>query len=330
MPFDGEQMELGVWLDVGTRLRPLAEQLQRHRQVVRESESAGHASVWVGESFSNGSVAPFQWLAALASDTSLRLGTGVVLLPAWHPLRLAYEVAFLDRLSGGRLEIGVGIGRPDLQERFGVQPENVATIADETLQGLRRLWSGAREYRGEHVHVSGPLELLPQQPHGPRIWVGGSLKRSVQRAARFGDGWYASTTYSFGHIQQQAQRYRQALAEAGREAGAASIAVNRLVLLDRTDAGAERKAESMLGPTLLRYARHGSLGPAWRETSASPAEVFHALRQEFTIVGSPATAAAELARYRAIGVTHLHARLIADEMDTQAALESVHLLKQCL
>jgi alkanesulfonate monooxygenase SsuD/methylene tetrahydromethanopterin reductase-like flavin-dependent oxidoreductase (luciferase family) len=325
-----ERIELGAWLDIGTKLRSLSEQLKRHRQAIREAELAGYGSAWIGESFSSGSVAPFQWLAALATETSMRLGTGVILLPAWHPLRLAYEVAFLDQLSDGRLEIGVGVGRPQLQERFGVSHTSVARVADETLEGLRRIWSGEAEYRGAHVQILGPLDPLPRQPQGPRIWVGGSLKRSVQRAARFGDGWYASTTYSFEQIEQQAQRYREALAEEGRDAQAALIAVNRLVLVAKTDAAAEEKAESMLGPTLLRYARHGSLGPAWRETTATPAEIFRALKEEFTIVGSPATAAEQLARYREIGVNHLHARLLTDETDTDVALESLHLLKEAL
>jgi alkanesulfonate monooxygenase SsuD/methylene tetrahydromethanopterin reductase-like flavin-dependent oxidoreductase (luciferase family) len=328
LPESGD-LRLGVWVDVGSRLRPLAQQLARHRVVVRESESAGYDSLWVGESFSSGSVAPFQWLAALAPDTSMRIGTGIVLLPAWHPLRLAHETAFLDQLSDGRLEIGVGVGRAQLQGRFGVPIESVAQIADETLEGLRQLWSGAKEYLGVHVQMHGPLDPLPRQPGGPRIWVGGSLKRSVERAARYGDGWYASTTYSFEQIRQQVHRYADALAGSA-AAQRPLIAVNRLVLISDSDVRAERKAEAMLGPTLLRYAKHGSLGAEWRETQATPAEVFQALRSEFTIVGSPATAAAELARYSGLGVNHLHARLITDETDVETATESLHLLQDAL
>lgn len=76
-------------------------------------------------------------LAAIVPATRLRQGTGVALLSAWQPLRLACAVALLDQISAGRLVLRVGIGTPAFRRRFGVSGERMADLADELLQALQ-------------------------------------------------------------------------------------------------------------------------------------------------------------------------------------------------
>lgn len=315
-------LHLGLWLDAGSRARPLPDQLRRHIDLVHAAEARGFRSMWVGESHSFGMPAPFQWLAALASHTSLRLGIGVLLLPAWHPLRLAAEASVLDGLSGGRFELGVGVGRRPLQVRFGVETTTVATFADEVLEMLKVLWAGGDRFVGSVVQAEGPIDPLPVQRGGPPIWVGGAIRRSVLRAATFGDGWYASTTYSRTHLALQAERYREELTIRGAE-GPILIAANRLALVADTDAEAETLGARYFGPVLRRYATNGSFGEELRNDQASPEELFHRLRDEFCLIGSAERVAREIRAYMDLGVTHIHARVIPDEVPTEIAVRTV-------
>src|SRR5215207_9458439 len=116
-------MQFGLALDFMTAERTLAEQLDRYVQLIQVAERHGFDSVTAGEGYitrpaSGHLPAPLLALAALAPRTTLRLGTGVTLLPGWQPLHLAYESAVLDQLTGGRLILGVGLGTPPLYRRF--------------------------------------------------------------------------------------------------------------------------------------------------------------------------------------------------------------------
>lgn len=136
---------------------------------------------------------PWVTLAAIAcSTTRLRLGPMVTPLPRRRPVKLAREVATLDRLSGGRLVLGVGIGGDGSGElsATGEQLDDRVrgAMLDEGLQVLRAAWTGERvEHRGEHYVVDG-LSVLPTpvQPSGPPVWVAARYgnPRPLQRAAR--------------------------------------------------------------------------------------------------------------------------------------------------
>ncbi|MBO0683582.1 MAG: TIGR03619 family F420-dependent LLM class oxidoreductase [Candidatus Dormibacteraeota bacterium] len=139
---------------------------------------------------------PWVTLAAAAVATSrIRLGTWVTPLPRHRPQVLALTLASLDRLSGGRVTFGVGLG--GVPAEFGAfgEPEGLRTRAamvDEGLELLSELWSGARvDHHGDHFTAAGvTLRPLPiQRPRIP-IWIGGESDAAVSRAARW-DGWAA-------------------------------------------------------------------------------------------------------------------------------------------
>ena len=140
---------------------------------------------------------PLLVLSALARSTKLRLGTGATLLTLWDPLRLAYDSAILDQISGGRFILGVGVGNPGLMRRFGIPRNQAGSRMDEALVLLKNLWAGEEEFQGKHFKVKGKVYPEPTQPGGPPIWVGGAIRRSVQRAAEHpgkhpqipGDSW---------------------------------------------------------------------------------------------------------------------------------------------
>ncbi len=139
-------------------------------------------------------VDPWQVLAAVAVNTTrIRIGTLITPVPRRRPWQLAKETTTLDRLSGGRLILGVGIGSPSRGD-FGIFGEPAdervrAGLLDEGLDVLAGLWSGEWfSYSGKHYTI-GPVRFSPVPVQRPRIpvWVGGILpaQRPIARAARW-------------------------------------------------------------------------------------------------------------------------------------------------
>jgi alkanesulfonate monooxygenase SsuD/methylene tetrahydromethanopterin reductase-like flavin-dependent oxidoreductase (luciferase family) len=137
---------------------------------------------------------PWQLLAAVAvNTTTINIGTMITPVPRRRPWQLAKETTTLDRLSGGRLILGVGIGSPSHGD-FGVFGEPAdervrAELLDEGLDVLTGLWSGDWfSYRGRHYNI-GPVRFSPLPVQRPRIpiWAGGILPsaRPIARAARW-------------------------------------------------------------------------------------------------------------------------------------------------
>ena len=132
-------------------------------------------------------------LGHLAAHTSsIRLGTWVYVLPLRHPFAAARSFATLDVLSGGRAEVGVGVGW--LAGEFvaaGIDFASRGRRTDEALEVCRRLWSEPTvEHHGEFFSFRPmAFEPKPVQRPWPRLHVGGESPAALRRAARFGDGW---------------------------------------------------------------------------------------------------------------------------------------------
>ena len=139
--------------------------------------------------------------AAALATSRIRLGTQVTPVPRRRPRQLAREIATLDRLSGGRMILGVGLGDPIDNEygRFGepTDPKVLAGLLDEGLEAITLLWSGEPvTFHGQHVTIDDVImQPTPvQQPRVP-IWIGGHWPRKApgRRAARW-DGAVLTTT----------------------------------------------------------------------------------------------------------------------------------------
>ena len=136
---------------------------------------------------------PLIWLAfAAAATTRIRLATGILILPQRNPLILAKEVATLDRLSGGRVTLGVGVGW--LEEEFkalGVPFAGRGERTDEYVAVMRALWTQElASFSGATVEFHDVyLRPAPVQQPIP-IVIGGHSERAAQRAGRIGDGFF--------------------------------------------------------------------------------------------------------------------------------------------
>lgn len=164
--------------------------------LVDDLERLRFDSLWLSERATGSSPDPLVGLAfAAGRTTKLKLGTSVSVLPGRNPVRVAKEWASLDRLSGGRALPAFGLGVADAaeQQAFGVKREDRATIFDEALPLIRRLWTeDAVDHAGAHFTYIG-LTVGPkpiQQP--PDVWMGGAAPSELRRVGRLGDGWLPS------------------------------------------------------------------------------------------------------------------------------------------
>jgi probable F420-dependent oxidoreductase len=137
---------------------------------------------------------PLASLGYLAGVTRhVRLGTHVLVLPYRHPLLTAKMITTLDNLSGGRIDLGIGVGwmREEF-EALGSPPyERRGAVTDEQVRLMKAVWThDVTGFEGEFYRFD-PLGAHPrpvQQPHPP-IWVGGHTRAALRRTARLGDVW---------------------------------------------------------------------------------------------------------------------------------------------
>jgi probable F420-dependent oxidoreductase len=163
---------------------------------------------------------PFVALSAVAARTErLRIGTGICLVVERDPITLAKEVASLDRLSGGRFELGIGAGwNREEMRHHGTDPRVRMAVMRERVLAMREIWTRDEpEFHGEHVDFD-PLWSWPkpvQQPHPP-VLVGGDGPTVFDRVLEYGDAWFPNTRDIEGLPRRIAELRRRGV-EAGRE-----------------------------------------------------------------------------------------------------------------
>ena len=188
-------------------------------ETARGAEAAGFDSVWGGEHVirptkiaspypytEDGAMPgeddtpipdPLIWLAYVAAAApAVRLGTCILIVPQRNPLVLAKELATLDHLTGGRLELGLGVGW--LEEEFqalGVPWARRGARTDEYVAAMRALWAGPHaEFHGEFVDFE-PATCSPRPLRGDiPILVGGDTPAAVRRAAKYAQGYFPGTS----------------------------------------------------------------------------------------------------------------------------------------
>jgi probable F420-dependent oxidoreductase len=146
----------------------------------------------IPESYSH-FVDPFVALArASGTTTSIKLGTGIVLVPERNPLLLAKEISTLDLFSGGRFLFGIGAGwLREETEIMGGDFDHRWTQTRESILAMKELWTKpAAEFHGKYYNFP-PVRSFPkpaQKPHPP-VLLGGGAKNVLQRVVAWGDGW---------------------------------------------------------------------------------------------------------------------------------------------
>jgi len=163
-------------------------------------------------------VDPFIALArASAVTTTLKLGTGICLVPERHPILLAKEIASLDYFSGGRFLFGIGTGwLREETELFGGRFQDRVRYTRESILAMKELWTKEEsEFHGKFVDFP-PVKSFPkpaQKPHPP-VYLGGMARNVLQRVVAWGDGWMPTRV-----TPDQIRKGRRELDRLAREAG---------------------------------------------------------------------------------------------------------------
>ena len=194
----------------------------------RRAEELGFDRVTMGEHIMDGNpprptlLAIPAMAAAAGATRTLRVMTGILIAPLYHPIILAKLVATLDLVSAGRLDFGIGIsGQRDTEIEFEVMDIPVRTRGrrtDELMQVLKRLWTEEKVAHQGRFYSLEDVTLLPrpvQQPYPP-IWVAGRSEAAMRRAALQGDGWYPYL-FTLRRLRSSNETVRNFAAEAGRD-----------------------------------------------------------------------------------------------------------------
>jgi probable F420-dependent oxidoreductase len=157
---------------------------------------------------------------AAALTSRVRLGVAVVNLPFVSPTVLAKQAATLDVLSGGRLDLGLGLGWSDVEfVATGGGAERRAARGEEYLAVLRTLWADEVSAHDGRFYTVPPSRMLPKpvQRPGPPVLLGGSAETALRRAGRLADGWISASMADLAHIVNAVRLVRAGAEEAGRD-----------------------------------------------------------------------------------------------------------------
>ena len=258
-------MEIGIFVDeTGSSVDPAV--------LAKRAEELGFESFWVSEHViiplettspypgsadgimpetCNRIVDPFVTLARVSAvTTTIKLGTGVCLVPEHNPLLLAKEVATLDHFSGGRFIFGIGAGWLKAEtEIMGGDFAHRWTQTRDAVLAMKELWTKEEaEYRGTYYDFP-PVKSFPkpaQKPHPP-VFLGGTARTVFKRVVEWGDGWMPSST-SVGEIKKGRERLNELATHAGRDPRSIQVMAfggpgqfkEREAIKDLEQAGADR------------------------------------------------------------------------------------------
>jgi probable F420-dependent oxidoreductase len=234
--------------------------------------------------------------AVAARTEKIRIGTGILLLPLYHPVHVAEDAATLDIISKGRLILGVGIGyQAGDFGAFGIAPNQRVSRMEEGIDIIRACWTqDTFSYSGKRFRLAN-VAVYPkpvQRPHPP-IWVGAMADDSIRRAAQYGDAWLTGMTQPMQNILRHTQTYNAYAGEFHRPA--------RIILMrDAWVAETRQQAEDEYGPEVLTAYKY-----YWKSDSLSFQD--HRSEAEFTIekmapdrivLGSPEEVVDQLQRWQ--------------------------------
>jgi probable F420-dependent oxidoreductase len=296
-------------------------------QECAHAEALGFDSVWLGEHHNHPLLypTPLIGLAAIASRTQrLRLGTGVLLLPLYHPLALAEEGAMVDVISGGRLILGLGAGyAPEEFSAFGISIKERGSRLEEGASLLRRLWTEEHvSHQGRHYRVMGvTLGPRPVQQPRPPIWFAGWVEPAIRRAARLGDAWLGGPSARLDELAACVRLFREARRESQPSAQHPDIALMRYVFV----ADSLEHAYATVGDATLRIFESTYFRWPHPVVKRPPGPLtIQRLAEDRFILGTPAQCLEQIERFRQrLGLTHLICRLSFPGVPREASSASM-------
>ncbi len=307
-----------------------AARIEQQIEQVCHAEELGFSDVWLtehyftGESVYNDAVV---FAAALAMRTSrIRIGFAVVQMPFHHPIRLATQLALLDNLSKGRIDVGVGKGTVYNEYEFvghGLRSDDSRERMDEAVEILQRAWTEAPlKFDGKYHQVEIPeLRPRPVQQPGPPLWRSVISPGSFEECGRLGIP-ILTARLGVEKIKERWATYETGLRSADHDPATherlmSQIALWRNVYVADSDAQAEDELSQLLLDTRahMMHVREAynpgdfvidpnMLNP-WTDPAVSDAEALPYTLETGCLYGSPERVREQVAELRDVGVKHL-------------------------
>ena len=321
-------LTFGIFDHLDRGRRSIAELYDERLQIVAQYERAGFYAYHLAEHHSTPlgmAPSPNLFLVAVAQRTkTLRFGPLVYLLPLYHPLRLAEEIAMLDQLSNGRLEVGVGRGRSPIEVTlYGRDAADGQAVYNETLEILQLAFREERvNFTGKHFNFRDvPIELRPmQQPHPP-LWYGVGTPESAAELG--GKGFNAVTLAKPGPAGEIVRHFYEASHRAG--FAGRRMGICRFVVVGDTD----REAEALAARAYPVW--HESFFELFRRFNQKPVQVWSGdfsimAADGLAVAGSPETVTRILAeQLRTTGANYLVSQLVFGDMSLAESRKSIDL-----
>ena len=236
----------------------------------------------------------------------LTLATGVYLLPLRHPTAVAKQVGTLDKLAGGRLIFGVGVGGefPNEYAACGVPVNERGARMSEGISVLKKLWTGESVSNDGRFYPFDDVRMLPRptSPGGPPVWCGGRSAPALRRCGRLADGWisYVVTPDAY---REGLNAIEAAATAAGRDIG--SFGTGHL-LFARIDDNPERALDVASESLSERYAMD-----------------FRKATQRYAALGKPEQVAEKIMEFVHAGVRHFMLDFVGPFEDRLAAARAI-------
>jgi len=299
-------------------------------QVVAAAARMGYAWVSIGQHWVSHPTVwpqPFPVLARLAPETgAMRLKTSVLLLPILNPVEVAENVATLDHLCHGRLDVGVAIGYREKElEAAGQTRRDRGPKLEESLALMKRLWSGEEvTFHGRYTRLTAARMGFPpyQTPHPP-LEMGAQSVGATERAARLTDGVFFGPQVAWRDIGKLAQTFRDARAAAGIIAPG-SVGASRSLIVGRTRDEAHAAARTYLERTFAMYR-------TWEMQERSMVELqldFDRSLDDWTINGSPRDCVETIARGRELGLEKIGVTIYSLPREAPARIEYLQMIAE--
>jgi alkanesulfonate monooxygenase SsuD/methylene tetrahydromethanopterin reductase-like flavin-dependent oxidoreductase (luciferase family) len=299
-------------------------------EVVRAAAGMGFAWVSIGHHWLSHPTVwpqPIPMLARLAPETgAMRLKTSMLLLPLLNPVDVAENVATLDHITHGRLDVGVAIGYRELElEAAGLGRKDRVPKLEESLTLMKRLWRGEDiAFEGAYTKVSGGrLGIVPcQRPHPP-LEMGAQSVGATQRAARLTDAVFLGPQVAWADVGRLVGVYREAR-RAESQATAGTALASRSLIVGPSKEAARAAARGYLEKTFAMYRGWQMQEPGMVRLQLG----FETSLDDWTINGTPAQCLETVARAQAQGLDGIGLSIYSLPREASARIDYLKMIAE--
>ena len=312
----------------------VADRFEELLEQARMAERLGYNSITKGAHYSTHPLQDLQQIPFLcrvaAEAPSLRLNTGVLLLPLHKPLDIAEQLGTLDIMTNGKAIFGCGVGYRDIEfKAFATSRTQRGKRFEENLTAIKRLWTEETvTMKGSHFELDeASCSAKPvQQPHPP-IWIGATADAAIQRAARMGTCWYSGPSDRLDIVAGQVDTYKRALDAEGKPFPD-EFPVRREVFVARTREEAFRVAGEPIMNKYKAYHAWG-LGQSRAGKTEELAQSFEDMARDRFLIGSVDDVAEQIIKFnKRVGMNHIVMSMHWPGMDVSRSMETMQLIAE--